>query len=325
MAADAGAGAADASEAAPPVDAAVPALANMNTARSLFAAVSGRDGKVRTFAGLSGNGLDDSAEAYDPSKNAWTVAAGKSSVRRYGHAATEDATGHVFVIGGTSDGHDPIGAVEVFAPADGTWTSIADLPTPRLGLAAATGKDGRIYAIGGRDEAGAPTDVVEIYTPSTKTWSTGPKLGTKRLSLVAVAGADGKIYAIGGRDAENAPLAVVEALDVDAATWTSAPPLLTARYWFGATLGSDGHIYAVGGLDDIGFLDSIEVFTPATGWKQLPRMPEPRGWVSAASSADGRVFAIGGSMPQDDGLPGTQPPPMRTMLAFDTKTSTWKK
>ena len=116
----------------------------------------------------------------------------------------------------------------------------------------------------------------------------------------------------------------MEAFDTEKGTWEKVPPLTTARFWFGATLGADGKIYALGGLGRLGFLDDAEVFTPGAGWTALAPMPEPRGWNSAAASADGRVFAIGGGTPGDE-PPGSQPPPMRTMLAFDTKTGTWKK
>ena len=71
-------------------DAATSALASMSKARSLFAAVNGKDGRVRVLGGLGLTGLDDSAEAYDPASNQWSVASGKSSVKRYGHAAAED-------------------------------------------------------------------------------------------------------------------------------------------------------------------------------------------------------------------------------------------
>ena len=325
-AADSGASV-DASDAAHAPDAAAtgPTLASMTTARALFAAVNGKDGRIRSVGGLTLKGLDDSAEAYDPATNKWTAAATPGAVRRYAHAATQDATGNIYVVGGTSDGASPIADFEMFSPSDGSWTTLADLPTARLGLAAATGKDGRIYAIGGRNASGAPTDTVEIYTPSTHAWTAGPSLATKRLSLVAVTGADGKIYAIGGRDANTTPLSVVEAFDIDAGTWTTVQPMLSPRYWFGATLGADGRIYALGGIDTLGFTDAIEAFTPASGWKQLPVMPEPRAWMSAAATADGRVFAIGGAANADETMPGSQPPPIRTMIAFDTKTGTWKK
>src|SRR5690349_23730302 len=41
-------------------------LKPMTTARSLFAAVNGKDARIRTFAGLSATGLDDTTESYDP-------------------------------------------------------------------------------------------------------------------------------------------------------------------------------------------------------------------------------------------------------------------
>ena len=271
----------------------------MTKSRSLFATVKGKDGRLRTFGGLTTDGVDDTTDAYDPVANKWTADASMASLGRYGLAATADASGNVYVVGGTPDGMTPTATVELYSPADDTWKSLADLPTARLGLGAATGKDGRIYTIGGRDTAGAPTDIVEVYSPATQTWSTAPSLPTKRLALVAVTGADGKIYAIGGRDAKNAPLGVVEAFDIDKGTWETAQPLLTARFWFGATLGADGRIYALGGMGDIGFLDDIEAFTPGAGWKALKPMPEARAWLSAGASADGQVFAIGGSAEPD--------------------------
>jgi hypothetical protein len=314
----------DAPDAGNTVDAAVARLASMKTPRSLFAAVNGKDARIRTFGGLTVAGLDDTTETFDPIANTWTKAAGTSSVRRYGHSATQDATGRVFVLGGTSDGQAPIGVAEIFSPSDGTWTTIADLPTPRLGVAAATGKDGRVYAIGGRDASGAASDVVEIYAADTQSWSPGPSLPTKRLALVAVTGADGKIYAMGGRDSNNTPLGVVEAFDSDKGAWETVASLKTARYWFGATLAADGKIYVLGGIDTLGFLDEAEVLTPGAGWSALPAMPEARGWVAAGASADGRVFAMGGGTP-GDALPGISPPPTHTILAFDTKSGTWKQ
>lgn len=68
-------------------------LAPMAMARSLFAAVTGKDARIRTFGGLTGFGLDNTTESYDPAKNTWTKTAATASVHRYGHAATQDANG----------------------------------------------------------------------------------------------------------------------------------------------------------------------------------------------------------------------------------------
>jgi hypothetical protein len=300
-----------------------PTLATMAKARDIFAVVNVKAGDIRVFGGNSGAGLDDTTESYSPTANAWTKGASTAPTRRYGHSATADAAGQVYILGGTVNGPTPIAAAEIFSPADGSWKAIADMPTARAGLGAATGKDGRIYAIGG-GAPGAPSDVVEAYAPSTQSWSTAATLPTKRFALVAVTGADGKIYAIGGRDAHNVPLATVEVLDTDTGQWSTAASLGTARYWLGATLGADGRIYAVGGIGDLGFVSDLEAFTPAAGWTKLPAMPEARGWLSAGATPDGRVFAVGGSIQSDD-IAATQPPPTRTILAFDPKTAIWTR
>jgi hypothetical protein len=291
----------------------------MSKARSLAALVRGADGKLHVFGGLGFMGLEDTHESYDATANAWTLGAAKSSVKRYALAAAAAPSGEVYVVGGTSNGMTPIGTAEIYSPKDDSFTSIADLPTPRLGLAAAATSDGRIFTIGGRDMNGAPTDTVEIWSPDTKTWTTGPSMPTKRLALAAAA-IDGKIFAIAGRDAKNTPLAVVEVLDVAAGTWSIAAPLADARYWLGATASTDGNLYVAGGLDMAGFVQSAESLAPGSTWKALAALPEARGWASAASLADGRVLLVGGST---DDTVATQPPPLKSAVEYDPKKGAW--
>lgn len=313
---------AGAADAAPDAAPAAP-LADMNVPRSLFGVVSGKDGVVHVFNGLSLVGLQSTTEAYDATKNEWTPGGAAASVERYAGSAVEDADGDILVVGGTTDGQNPTGSVERYAPSKDAWSKLADLPTPRLGLATARAKDGRVFAIGGRAMDGKPSSVVEVWSPSTKTWSAGPSLPTPRLSLQAVAGADGLIYAIGGRDAQQTPLAVVEVLDPNTNQWTQAVPLGVARYWFGATLGADNRIYVTGGIGGpkSEFLDSAEAFAPNQGWTKLAPMPKPRAWGGAAAAKDGRVFMIGGSIPAG----GLQPPPVASMVAYDPKANAWSE
>ncbi len=313
-AADSADAAVDASQEA---DAAPAPLGAMNASRALFGSALCDDGKVRVFSGYSQLVLLSSVESYDTTSNAWTKGSfGK--LQRYAHAVTKGIDGSVYVVGGTGNGSTATGSVEVYSPATDGWSSIADLPTPRLGLGAATAKDGRIFAIGG-GLPGNPTDVVEIYSPDTKSWTTGPSMPTARLSLQAVTGSDGLIYAIGGRDAQTTPLAVVEALDPVKGTWTTMPPMPTARYWFGATAAKDGRIYVAGGIGDLGFLDNAESFEIGGAWSKLPAMPYARGWLTLAGAADGRVLAIGGA--EDTGA--GQPPPVSTMFAYDPASKAW--
>ena len=91
-------------------DAGVAPVEPMNTARSLFGAVTGTDGQVRVFGGLSTVGLTSSVEAYDAKANAWTDGT-NAKVGRYAHTVAQDSNGDVYVIGGTSNGKTPIGTV----------------------------------------------------------------------------------------------------------------------------------------------------------------------------------------------------------------------
>lgn len=299
-------------------DAGVAPVEPMNTARSLFGAVSGTDGRARVFGGLTTVGLTSSVEAYDAKANAWTEGA-NGKVGRYAHTVAQDTNGDVYVLGGTSNGKTPIGTVEIYSATKDAWTSAPDLPTPRLGLAAATAKDGRVFAIGG-GVPGAASNVVEVYTPGTKTWAVGPSMPTARLSLQAVTGADGLIYAIGGRDDDATPLAVVEVLDPVKGEWTTAPPLKDARYWFAATRMSDGRIAVLGGIGATGFLDGVEALD-AKGWSALSPLPEKRAWLAAAVASDGRLLALGGSI----ATIAQQPPPVASVLAYDAKANVWSK
>ena len=312
----------DGGDASRAVDAAPPAeLGSMTLGRSLLGASAAPDGRIRVFNGLTMAGVSSSMEAYDPSTNVWSRGV-SASAPRYGHATATDASGNVYVIGGTADGKTPVASVEMYSPSTDSWTVIADLPTARLGLGAAFGPDKLLYTIGGRVLDGVPSAIVEVYSPETKTWAKAASMPTSRFSLSIVKVIDGRLYAIGGRDAEPVPtpMSVVEVFDTSKGTWTVGPSLKFARYWFGATVGADARIYASGGIGEGGFMDDVESLDPTSGtWSAVPSMPEARAWIASVLGPDGRILVLGGAK----GPSSTTPPPLPTMLAFDPKTSEW--
>src|SRR5262249_17944781 len=79
-----------------------------------------------------------------------------------------------------------------YDPANGTWTPVASLPSPRKGVAAAV-LAGHIYAIGGE---GALTATDE-YDPVANTWTPRAPMPTPRVHAAAVA-FDGRIVVLGG-------------------------------------------------------------------------------------------------------------------------------
>ena len=48
------------------------------------------------------------------------------------------------------------------APQDGSWRTLAPMPTARQEVAVAA-LQGKVYVIGGYDATGTPSDLVEVY------------------------------------------------------------------------------------------------------------------------------------------------------------------
>lgn len=104
--------------------------------------------------------------------------------------------GKLYVAGG-ADAHGPTGALDVYEPATGLWTSKTSMPTPRsnAGSAIFTGK---LYVAGGSNKSG-PLATVECYDPSADKWTTFPSLSTPR-THVAAAVLENMLYVLGGNN-----------------------------------------------------------------------------------------------------------------------------
>lgn len=296
-------------------DAAAAGLGEMTMPRSLMAALTGPDKRVRVFGGL-GVSVTNSAERYDATTNTWSEIAPSTS-RRYGHAAGVDAAGVVYVLGGTADGRTPLATAGAYDPNTDTWSDLPPLPEARLGLGvAAVGS--KVLVLGGRGPGGGASATTLVYTPASRTWTEAAPMPTPRLAFATVV-LGNNVYAIGGRDATDAPLGAVEVYDPSTDTWSIGAPLSVPRYWLGAAAGADGRIYAVGGISDLGFDDAVESMLPGEPWRNMAPLPAPRAWLSCATAPDGRVLAIGGAT-----AAGSQPSaPLATMLAYDPSSNKW--
>jgi len=149
--------------------------------------------------------------------------------------------GKIYAIGGSTENHrqdwnnyhmgEFVGTNECYNPATDTWTTLADMPTPRSNFAIAV-YQGKIYCIGGingtklDDQYGLFTttnycNIVEVYDTATDSWSTKtPMPGSSYKMSASVA--DGKIYAI------RAPTFMCYDPVLD--TWTDRAKLPTAPY-----------------------------------------------------------------------------------------------
>jgi N-acetylneuraminic acid mutarotase len=274
------------------------ARANMPTARGLF----GTSAVGRTIYAIGGTtiGRDKLAvvEAYDTATDTWTRRADMPTPRNALSAAVVD--GKVYAIGGwgydrprggwesidpTATGQD-FSRVEVYDPETDTWTTRADMPTPRSHMTVSA-LGGKIYAIGGgarivAGRSGEWLQLLEVYDTATNRWARAADLPTPR-SVMSSSVVDGRIYVMGGAFSRGSAssaeellrtmrtLSVVEVYDPASGRWTRAADLATARGWFSTSV-VNGTVYVVGGQSlapDAGTLGAkatfpgIEIYAPA--------------------------------------------------------------
>jgi len=219
--------------------------------------------------------------AYDPTPGVWFHLTDFPGPFRFVPSAVMGTDGRIYLLGGTSTSicssypdevATPVAYNNAYNLTDGTWTTLAPMPTARFAFGAITGSDGRIYAIGGN--SGCFTNcpgqeflnTVEIYNPSSDTWTTGAPMPTARAGLVLANGPDGRIYAIGGYGAGgvqgSGALSTVEAYDPKLDRWFVEPSLTTARGDPAAATDSNGVIYVMGGMGASWPLDTVEAFYP---------------------------------------------------------------
>ena len=204
----------------------------------------------------------------------------------------------IFVVGGDNDG-----AFEYYNPSTDTWTSLPNLPTPRLFIGGTTHKD-KLYVIGGMDnDSFLYSNQVEKYDFSTRSWISCQSLTTSR-SRLAVVSLQEKIYAIGGlegkNDQEYKNSSALEVYDPVSDTWTRKTDMPTPRHGHSATVINE-KIYVVGGYTENGPSGIVEVYDPNTNrWTQKADMPTPRGFFGLISNGP-FAYAIAGRVRQEVG------------------------
>jgi hypothetical protein len=111
--------------------------------------------------------VGSSVWAFNPLSGQWKAQT-DFNVPRWGHSAALGRDGRIYLMGGT-DGlgttrpHSAVAAVEAFDGAQGQWSTVADMPTPRNIPTVAIGPDGSVFAIGGSIEVMLPrTPMTEL-------------------------------------------------------------------------------------------------------------------------------------------------------------------
>lgn len=234
-------------------------------------------------------------QAYDPAADRWIAVKDMPTGRGFFGAAVSSRGFHA--IGGSlnMEEQDPgVGLHEIYDPKTDSWTTGADMPTPRADLTA-NAVGGKIYAIGGTRHVGIEAlSMVEEYDVAADTWTRKTDMPTPRLHLSSAV-IDDKIYVVGGGPEWPVPLAATEMYDPATDTWTKLADMPTPRVgvWAAAL---KGKLYVLGGLSwENEALKTVEEFDPKTNaWRAVAEMPTARFILTAEAVGD-QIFAIGGA------------------------------
>jgi YVTN family beta-propeller protein len=161
-------------------------------------AVAAANGKLYAIGG--GSSPTNIIREYDPGTDTWTTTKAPMPTAR-AYAAVAVVNNLIYVIGGfLPDGQRSV-AVEVFNPANNTWSTRENIPTQRSSARAVV-VNNKIEVIGGSQGGPDTINVVEEHDPSLPgpfgTWFQRNHILTARADFVAGV-VNGKIYVIGGR------------------------------------------------------------------------------------------------------------------------------
>jgi uncharacterized delta-60 repeat protein len=277
--------------------------------------------------------------AWRPTGSLLPTAAGQQG--RNGHTATLLANGTVLVVGGFGANPDVPRSAQLYDPATGGWTRLAHMPSGRAGHTATRLLDGRVLIAGGFQVLGSATpvsvyDSCLLFDPATGAWtSTGSFVATAsgptgRSLHTATLLNDGRVLVAAGIGVAFDTPRDAQLYDPATGAWTRTPRMTAfdGRAGHTATLLADGRVLVVGGyrivaaILPIGFLDTAQIFTPATGtWSATASLRSTTGGNQgrAAHTAtllgDGRVLVAGGA--------GVSPDVPRWPQIYDPASGDW--
>ncbi len=232
---------------------------NFTTRFGSASAVSTRGvagGAIYVFGGQTSTAVD----AYNPALNSF---ASKSPLSSPAHlaCATTDASGFIYIIGGSNGGS--LAAVNRYDPASDSYVSLSPLPTAVYGPGCAV-YNNKIYVFGGFGNSGG-TSVTQIYDIASDSWSSGISAPSPQLAYPAAVTMGNTIYVVGGFTAVGAGghSAQLLAYDPGSNQWITAPPAPSARADAGVVI-VNGLLYSFAGIAaDNSDSGTTDVFNPA--------------------------------------------------------------
>ncbi len=291
---------------------------SLNTARELHTATLLNNGVVLIAGGYGSAGYISTAELYNPATGTFTPTGSLNSAR-YFHTATLLNNGMVLIAGGYgSSGY--LASAELYNPATGTFTLTGSLNTARYEHTATLLDNGMVLIAGGYN--GSSLASAELYNPATGTFSyTAGSLNTARYEHTATLLNNGMVLIAGGLGSRGY-LASAELYNPATGTFSyTAGSLNTTRYDHTATLLNNGMVLIAGGFggnsNPYGYLQSAELYNPATGTFTLAGSLNTARWADTATLLNNGMVLIAGGLNSTNGSldsaelyePGTLTPP----------------
>nr|WSX81738.1 carboxypeptidase regulatory-like domain-containing protein [Streptomyces sp. NBC_00899] len=185
----------------------------------------------------------------------------------------------------------PSKAAPEAAPADASWSSLADYPTAVMDSNAGT-YQGKVYSFGGASSATA-RDTGYVYDTQSGNWTATATMPEPR-DAGAGAFIDGKYYLTGGWGNSSPTLTTLDIYDPVTDTWTTGAPI-PHGYGGSGTAVLGGRLYVVGGCDatTCGHTD-VQIYDPASNtWSRGANYPVPVAW-EACGGITGSLYCAGG-------------------------------
>jgi WD40 repeat protein len=292
----------------------------MHRSRTEFTATLLQDGQVLVVGGGGGDGIQASAELFNPQTGKWTLTGSMHTPRLY-HTATLLPDGRVLVTGGASGGcdstsacSDVLSSAELYDPRTGTWTMTGHMRQARYRQTATLLPNGQVLVAGGQltfVSGGNVTTMrssAELYNPRTGAWAPTHSMHTAAGNRSATLLSSGLVLVAGGGGNNFSLLTSTELYHPRTGTWTITGSLHDGRYYQtgqSATLLGSGKVLVAGGNLVIGGspVASAELYDPRTGsWTLTGSLHQPCAFQPATLLPSGQVLIAGGSLTNDGSI-----------------------
>ena len=226
----------------------------------------------------------------------------------------------LYVLGGYEDNVVSSRRVDVFDPADGSWTQLQDCPSRISHVDLVEDDSGFWFAGGMKDKPDRPTKdhiIAEVwhFDPELDRYTAAPLLPGPRAGG-ALARIDNRLHYVSGlmadRDTDSQDHFVFDLAEwskTGSADWTRAAPIPTPRNQHSVGV-LNGQIYIIGGQfnHDSQQLDQalVDIYDPGTDtWSEGPSLPVAHSHSEGATFVhEDRIWMIGGHSTPEGGKKG---------------------